>query len=217
LRWTARANGHLGLARPGAAEDTALDARRRAVVDLPWAWLHQVHGAEVVVAGEDTSPGVEADALVTTRADVVLAVFTADCASVALASPEGVIGLAHCGWRGLVAGVVGRTIEAMRALGATDIVAGLGPCIRAGCYEFGADDLDLVAALLGDQVRATTTWGTSALDLAAGARLAAERAGAAVVVDAGACTACSDTWYSHRSRHDQSRQATLLWVPSERT
>ena len=88
-----------------------------------------------------------------------LAVLTADCAPVALASPEGVFGVAHAGWRGLVAGVLERTVDAMRALGATEIGAVLGPCIRAECYEFGPADLDRVAARLGDGVRATTAVG----------------------------------------------------------
>jgi YfiH family protein len=168
----------------------------------------------VIVDSVDQPPLQQGDALVTSCADVVLAVFTADCAPVALASPEGVIGLAHCGWRGLVADVIGHTVAAMRALGATTVVAALGPCIRAGCYEFGSSDLDSVAALLGDGVRASTRWGTSSLDLAAGVHAQARQAGATVVVDAGACTACSETWYSYRSRSDQSRQATLLWRPS---
>src|SRR5205085_527297 len=77
---------------------------------------------------------------------------------------------AHAGWVGLLAGVRGRTVEHMRALGATDVRAVLGPCIRVECYEFGPDDLDRVAARLGDGVRSTTASGTPALDLAAGVR-----------------------------------------------
>ena len=48
----------------------------------------------------------------------------------------------HAGWAGLVAGVIGRAVEAMGVLGATRIEGALGPCIHAGCYEFGAADLE---------------------------------------------------------------------------
>jgi YfiH family protein len=211
VRWTSRIDGHLGLLRPGDDRD-ALEARRRAVAAQPWSWLHQVHGATVVtVRGAGDPTGQDADALVTAAAGVVLAVFTADCAPVALSSPEGVVGIAHAGWRGLAGGVVERAVDAMRSLGATSVSAALGPCIRAGCYEFGARDLDRVAAVLGDGVRASTTWGTPALDLAAAVTASLSRAGAVLTADAGACTACSDTWFSHRARAETDRQATLVW------
>ena len=78
--------------------------------------------------------------MVTTRADVALAVHGADCAIVALWSPEGVIGAAHAGWRGLEAGVIPASAARMRDLGATSLSAVAGPCIGPECYEFGADE-----------------------------------------------------------------------------
>jgi YfiH family protein len=211
VRWTSRTDGHLGLLRPGD-DAAALAARRQAVAARPWSWLHQVHGTGVVTVDRAGGPtGQDADALVTTVDGVVLAVFTADCAPVALSSPEGVVGVAHAGWRGLARGVIDRTVDAMRAQGATSVSAALGPCIRAGCYEFGPRDLDEVAAVLGDGVRATTTWGTPSLDLAAAVATALCRAGAVLAADAGACTACSETWFSHRARGETARQATLVW------
>jgi hypothetical protein len=213
-----RAHGHVGRPRTGVADDqpALLEARRRHVVDLPWSWLHQVHGAEVVCVGERGGVGgdLDADALVTDAPGTALAVFTADCAPLAMTSAEGLIGIAHAGWRGLLAGVIAATADAMRRLGAGPISAVLGPCIRAGCYEFGPADLDAVAAVLGDGVRATTNWGTPALDLAAGVRLAAERAGVSITTDLGACTACSDAWYSYRARAETSRQAMVIWKPA---
>jgi YfiH family protein len=218
VTWTGRGQGHLGLARAGMAEDepARLEARRRAVVDLPWSWLHQVHGREVVsVEGPGRASGAhDADAMVTATRGLALAVLTADCAPIAMASAEGVIGIAHTGWRGLLAGVIASTAQAMRRLGSGEITAVLGPCIRAGCYEFGPADLDVVAAALGDGVRSMTAWGTPALDLAAGVRSAAEAAGVTIEGDLGACTACSDTWFSHRARGDQARQATVIWMPA---
>src|SRR5262249_26473130 len=79
-----------------------------------------------------------ADALVTNRPGLLLGIVTADCAPVLLADLEaGVVGAAHAGWKGAVAGVTDRTIEAMLGLGAerSRIVAAVGPCIRQASYE----------------------------------------------------------------------------------
>ena len=136
--------------------------------------------------------------------------FTADCAPVALASPEGIVGLVHAGWRGTLAGVVEAAVAAMRHLGATRVDAVLGPCIRAECYEFGDDDLDLLVARFGPGVRSRTTGGRRSLDLPAAVAVALADAGAALVDDHGGCTACSDDWYSHRARGERERQATIV-------
>jgi len=141
-------------------------------------------------------------------------VLSADCAPVALASREGVVGVAHAGWRGLLGGVLERAVAAMRALGAGEIEAVLGPCIRPPCYEFGADDLDRVAARLGDGVRGRTASGAPALDLPAGVGAALERAGVDDLRDVGLCTACTPGYFSHRARGDRGRQALALWRPT---
>ncbi|MGI8984252.1 MAG: polyphenol oxidase family protein [Acidimicrobiales bacterium] len=204
--------GHGGDAVPEVRADVA--ARRRAVVDAPWTWLHQVHGARVV---RTTSPGehagVRADAAVTAHPGCALAVLSADCAPVALASAEGVVGVAHAGWRGAAAGVIEATVAEMKAQGASRIEAAIGPCIHAGCYEFGAADLDFVAGRLGDTVRATTTAGRAALDLPAAVRAALRRAGLddGQIVDTDVCTACSAEHFSWRARHEKQRQATVVW------
>ena len=184
------------------------------VLDRPWSTVHQVHGAEVFVVEEPGAggPQVEADALVTAEPGAALCIRTADCAPVALASPEGVIGAVHAGWRGLVAGVVEAAVAAMRDRGATDVSAALGPCIHAECYEFDDADLDLVAARYGAGVRATTSAGRPALDVPATVRLAVERAGADLTHDLGVCTACSPHHWSHRARAEPQRQALLVWL-----
>ena len=213
VAFTGRAEGDMGHGG-GAVVDVRPDveARRRAVVDLPWTWLRQVHGARVVrVTGPGHAAGTPADAAVTDQAGCALAVLTADCAPVALASPEGVIGVAHAGWRGAAEGVIEATVAAMEALGATTVEAVIGPCIRPECYEFGAAELDGVAARLGDAVRATTGAGTPALDLPAAVRAALRRAGVGHVTDVGTCTACSPGHFSWRARGEQRRQAVVVW------
>ena len=215
VAFTGRAEGDMGhggervvAVKPGVA------ARRRVVVDLPWTWLRQVHGSRVVrVAGPGDGAGAVGDAAVTDEPGCALAVLTADCAPVALASPEGVLGVAHAGWRGAAAGVLEATVAEMVALGASDIHAVVGPCIRAECYAFGEDDLTAVASHLGDVVRATTADGRPALDLAAGVRVALVRAGVdpGRIADVGTCTACSADHYSWRARRELARQATVIW------
>lgn len=217
VRFTGRAEGDLGAAseRGPDGPSSACLRRREAVAPLPWTWLRQVHGGDVVVVrapGEHA--GAEADAAVTGVRGAALAILTADCAPVAFASPEGVLGVAHAGWRGLVAGVVEATASHMRALGATSIEAALGPCIHPECYEFGAADLDEVAARLGPRVRATTRQGDPALDVPAAVAQACRRAEVDLVWSSPVCTACDvDGSFSHRSRADEERQALVAWVP----
>jgi YfiH family protein len=175
-----------------------------------------VHGAEVhVIEGPDDAAAIagrDGDALVTRAAGVVLAVQTADCGPIVLDSREGVIAVAHAGWRGLEAGVIERTVDAMRELGATTIAGVLGPSIGPECYEFGADDLAEVAARLGPEARARTAAGSPALDVRAAARRAAADRGITLQVS-DVCTACDaeDRYFSHRARQDIGRMATIVW------
>ena len=127
----------------GDDRESITENRRRAVnAVLPGARLvtvHQIHSADVVVAGDwsdDDRP--PADALVTDRPGALLGILTADCAPILLADIEaGVIGAAHAGWRGAVAGVAANTIAAMENLGARRgrIAAAVGPCIAQRNYE----------------------------------------------------------------------------------
>jgi YfiH family protein len=104
------------------------------------ATVHQVHSANAVRVEQpwahDERPN--ADALVTDRPNVLLGILTADCAPVLLAdAAAGVIGAAHAGWRGALAGVTDSAIAAMEDLGAQRerIAAAVGPCIGQSSYE----------------------------------------------------------------------------------
>lgn len=182
------------------------------VPSRPWTWLHQVHGAGVVtVRRPGEHAGAPADAAVTATPGCVLMVRTADCAPIVLRAGDAV-GVVHAGWQGLSAGVVAAAATALRVLDPrAPMTASVGPCIRAGCYEFGAADLDQIAARWGATVRATTLWGTPALDLVAGVRRALDEVGATTDDTAG-CTACDDRWFSHRARAEPERFATFAWL-----
>lgn len=114
--------------------------------------LTQVHGTAVITADAPWPEGAggRADAMVTARPGLGLVVITADCAPVLFADPgAGVVGAAHAGWRGLAAGVIEATVEAMVVLGAAAerVRAAVGPCIGPASYEVGADMRDAVLGL----------------------------------------------------------------------
>ncbi len=191
-------------------------------------WMRQVHGSTVVVVppGDEARRAVGpvapiqsptavlaggADALVSGDPSTGLVILTADCASIALGSPEGVFGAVHAGWKGLVDGVVEHAVGTMRENGATAVVGALGPCIHPECYEFSSPDLDRVAERFGDGVRSRTAAGRPALDLPAAVEEALAAAGAGQRVGSSICTGCSGGYFSHRARGDTGRQALVVW------
>jgi YfiH family protein len=125
---------------PGAIDEN----RRRAIAAVcpgaEFATVHQVHSANAVHV-EHAWPRAErphADAMVTDRPGLLLSILTADCAPVLLADAQArVVGAAHAGWRGALAGVTDATIEAMEKIGARRerISAAVGPCIAQRSYE----------------------------------------------------------------------------------
>ena len=133
-----------------SADDRALIAEnRRRVADAMGVerllGLTQIHSAEVITVRHGDETGARADAMVTGLRGVGLGVITADCVPVLLADPAArVIGAAHAGWRGTVAGILGATVEAMRALGARRIQAAIGPSITEASYEVGPELRDQV-------------------------------------------------------------------------
>lgn len=175
---------------------------RRVVADLApgaaVAGLRQVHGADVVVARGAPQDGLpEADGIVTDRDHLVLTVRVADCVPVLLADVRaGVVGAAHCGRRGLTEGVVRATVGRMGELGAGTVRAWVGPHVCGGCYEV-PEEMQREVVEVVPQSRATTSWGTPALDLGAGVRAQLEELGVQVF-DAARCTRESDDLYSYR-------------------
>ncbi len=124
------------------AENRARVARGVGVAPDRLVSVHQVHGREAVTVTAPWSERPKADAMVTAVPGLALGVLAADCTPVLFADPEArVVGAAHAGWRGALAGVTDATIAAMVALGArTDrIRAAIGPTIRGQSYEVGAE------------------------------------------------------------------------------
>jgi polyphenol oxidase len=187
-------------------------------------FVEQVHGSAVIVVGDAGTRSVgtartrcegEADALIATSPGNGLAVLVADCAPVALVSPEGIFGAVHAGWKGVSAGVVEHAVAAMRELGASSVTGVRGPCIRSCCYEFSAEDLERVAARYGPAVEGRARSGALSLDLPAAVSAALAEAGAAERAGVDECTACGTGYFSHRARRDKGRQALLIWRTTE--
>lgn len=208
-RVTSVADGNLSLHVGDDAE--AVRARRRALearVGAPVVFVSQVHSATVQVIDDETDLAAfaaappEADALVSARSDIALAIMVADCVPVLVSDPDaGIVGAAHAGRRGLLDGILERTVGQMRALGAEAgrIRAYVGPSICGACYEVPAH-MQEESLAINPALRARTSWNTPALDLKAGAAHALAQAGLCpqhIAVDA-ACTREDHTLYSYR-------------------
>ena len=222
-----RAQGNVG---DHVGDDPAVVARNRSALAAlvgpsdpdEWIWVRQVHGADVHVttgrasgaraSGPGRGPAAEADAVVTAVRRLPLAIVTADCAPLVVAS-DSAIGVVHAGYRGLAAGVIEAAIAQVRALGSGDVRAFLGPCIRAAEYEFGAADLAPFVARFGAVAEGRTRAGRPALDIPAVIRVVLDRVGVVEFDDCGICTAESRNYFSYRRDGDTGRQATIALLP----
>lgn len=193
--------------------------RRRLNALLPSSplWLEQVHGVAVADAGHAAcaQEAPVADASITRDPGVVCAVMTADCLPVALSSVDGrIVGVAHAGWRGLLAGVVEATIQAM-AVPANEVVAWMGPAIGPGAFEVGDEVRDAFVGASPEHhsaFRAAECRGKWFADLFELARQRLHAAGVSGVYGGGTCTwQDSERFYSYRRDGATGRFATLIW------
>jgi hypothetical protein len=208
---------HVGDDPAAVAENRA---RLAASVDLlpdRLVFMSQVHGTEVaVVDGPSGTVPPTADALVTREADLGLVVLVADCVPVVLAARRSdVLAVAHAGRKGVAAGIVGATVEAMRALGARPdrMVAMVGPAVCGACYEVPAEMADDVGALV-PAARAVSRDGNPALDLRAGVAAQLAAAGVATIEVDPWCTRESPDLFSHRRDGVTGRFAGVVVRPA---
>jgi hypothetical protein len=178
------------------------------------AWLHQVHGTEVVDAAGVTAP-VAADAAYALEPGVVCAVMTADCLPVLLCDRGGrVVAAAHAGWRGLAAGVIERTVAAMAAPEG-DLLAWLGPAISARAYVVGEEVREAFVSHDPSAVTAfqPATGGGWHADLYELARLRLRRHGVTKIYGGECCTFLEPSrFYSYRRDGVTGRMASLIWL-----
>ena len=180
------------------------------------AWLTQVHGVEVkeIDATPISTTLFTADAAVTSRPNTACVVMVADCLPVLLCSRDGQrLGAAHAGWRGLVAGVLERTVRAMETP-ANELRAWLGPAISQKHFEVGEEvRTEFVkwdrAANSRFKMNARGRWQADLFGLA---RLRLASVGVTDVSGGDWCTyADAERFYSHRRDGKGGRMAALIW------
>ncbi|MEU4654164.1 peptidoglycan editing factor PgeF [Streptomyces sp. NPDC023723] len=179
-------------------------------------WMNQVHGAgvQVVDAPWGDGPVPETDALVTAARGLALAVLTADCVPVLLADPvAGVVAAAHAGRPGMTAGVVPAAVRAMTGLGADParITARTGPAVCGRCYEV-PEAMRAEVAAVEPAAHAVTSWGTPAVDVAAGVHAQLERLGVRDRAHSPVCTLESKDHFSYRRDRTTGRLAGYVWL-----
>ena len=181
------------------------------------AWLN--HGNHVAVVGAEHSGTAlhDTDALISATPGQVLSMRFADCVPVLFhAAARNVIAMAHAGWPGVVTGILGATVRAMRdSFGCHpgELWAGIGPAIRVECYQFGADMAQRVVAACpsGAPVLRFQPDGTLHLDLIAAVKSQLGAQGVIDIEDSGICTAChTDEWFSHRVEKRTGRFGVVI-------
>jgi YfiH family protein len=213
----------------GDDRESIVENRRRAVAAVrPGARLvtvHQVHSATVIEAGEwneDARP--HADALVTDLPGVLIGILTADCAPILLADREaGVVGAAHAGWRGALAGIGEATVAAMEKLGARRerIGAAVGPCIARASYEVdeGFRDRFLAEEAANERFFGEGPAAKPHFDLEAFAASRLAAAGVRTIEALGLDTYADPARFfsyrraTHRGEPDYGRQISMIGVP----
>lgn len=189
-----------------------------AALSLPGepCWLQQVHGADVVDAGQYDEPP-HADASVGRQPGDVCVVRTADCLPVLFCSTDGTrIAAAHAGWRGLAAGILEATIAGMQHE-PTELMAWLGPAISQSAFEVGGEVRDAFiapdpGAAACFRANERGRWQADLYGLAK-RRLAA--AGIVACYGGGLCTfADSERFYSWRRSADSGRMVSFIALNS---
>lgn len=194
--------------------------KREAGGDVEFCWIAQVHGTDVTRAESvaDADGPVEADACVSKTAGLACAILTADCLPVLFCDTEAkVVAASHAGWRGLSAGVLESTVEAMETDPA-DMIAWLGPAIGADVYEVGDEVKDAFVAADPEAIRYfdPSPFNPSTrlvADLAGIARHRLQQLGVESVVESGACTySDEERFFSYRRDGRTGRQASAIWL-----
>lgn len=176
------------------------------------SFMIAAHGARVAVVDRQTGARVVGvDGLVTTTADVGVVALAADCVPMVLADVSaGVVGAAHCGWQGLVAGIVPAVFEEMRGRGATssNTTAVLGPAICGACYAVRGARARAVAERSPEAVTVAKN-GDQGIDVRIGATRQFEDLGITSTT-VGGCTTCDEDLFSYRRDGVTGRQAGVI-------
>ncbi len=201
----------------GDADAAVAQNRARLVAELDLEqqpeWIHQTHGIQVVDLDRDTTR--DGDAAVCRTPGKVAAVMVADCLPILLCSRDGrEVAVAHAGWRGLLAGVIGAALDAMHSPTA-ELLAWIGPGISQAHFEVGDEVREAYLNTLPTSVTGFVAHrpGHWLCDLAGIAEAVLESAGVAAVARAPYCTYRDrELFYSSRRDGVTGRMAGLIWI-----
>jgi YfiH family protein len=186
----------------------------------------QVHGAEVLAIdpseiGAGRNGRADAvgfvDGLMTDRADVGVAILSADC-PVVLVYDEmtRAIGAVHASWRGTVAGIARHLVQSMVKQYGCDpgqMVAGICPSAGPCCYEIGPEVARIVAHRFDRPERYLPVRnGQTMLDLwqANFDQLTEQGLRPEKIERADLCTICDDRFFSHRREGKTTGRNALI-------
>jgi polyphenol oxidase len=201
---TTRAHGNM---RDPSARNTLL--QKVGILPSALVTAKQVHGTSVATAAsKDGGKELDSvDGLITATDGMAVAVFTADCLPVFLASVRGdrkAVGVIHAGWRGLAAGIITRAVEKFKKefnAKPEELTAAIGPHIQECCYEAGPE----LKEAFGIRSSATN------IDLSQIAVKQLEAAGVRNVSLNGRCTHHENgMFYSHRKDKTEHRIMSLV-------
>ena len=180
-------------------------------------WLNQIHSnkSEEIPSIAD----LNCDASYTYNKKTVCAIRTADCLPIFLTNSEGsFVGLIHAGWKGLLNGVIEKTIYKINS--SSEIIIWLGPCISQRSFEVGSNIYD--SFIMNDSNTKTAfklEKNRYYLDLAAVAKIKLNFLNINNISGAGIteefCTfRDKKNFFSYRRDNKTGRMASLLWIDS---
>jgi YfiH family protein len=183
-------------------------------------WLNQTHSDRVVEVNQRSSlKTIDADGAFTTQLQLPCVVLTADCLPLLLCDTDGtVVGAVHCGWRGILQGIIEKAIDSMSQHAKGDIIAWMGPAIGPHVYEVGSEVREQfvsVDASASHAFKATEVTGKFMANMEQLARQRLQAAGVSGIYGGGHCTYTEkDRFYSYRREGKTGRMATLIWLES---
>jgi YfiH family protein len=168
-------------------------------------FMNQVHGNEVIEVDEDTVSPITADALVTRKTGLPLTVLSADCLPI-LIKGRNVAGVIHAGRKGILNGIIERTLSKIRTLTDSELVATIGPAICGRCYEV---DVQMYLDAIAIEPSLATSVETHCLDLKKAAAVQL-KSGNVLVNDLEICTAHDPNFFSYRRDGASGRNAGVV-------